>query len=116
MPGSNSRSHWRVRHRAARHDRYVAATVALAEMRKCASWEPIRQATVSVEWHGRGCLPDVDNIGGRTKAFIDGLTDARVWADDRAITTIQFAVQRVRKPAQPHVLLRITELTDVQVP
>jgi len=116
MPGANSRSHWRVRHKAARHDRYVAATLALAEMRKSASWEPIRRATVSVKWHGRGCLPDVDNIGGRTKAFLDGLTDARVWTDDRAVASIEFAVERVKKPTQPHVVLLIKELPDVQVP
>ena len=107
MPGANSRTHWRVRHKAARHDRYVAATLALAEMRKCASWEPIRQAVVSVTWRGRGRLPDVDNIGGKTKGYIDGLTDAKVWADDSAIVSIRFTVERVRKPAQPHVVLAI---------
>lgn len=107
MPGANSRTHWRVRHKAARHDRYVAATLALAEMRKCASWEPIRQAVVSVTWRGRGRLPDVDNIGGKTKGYIDGLTDAKVWADDSAIVSIRFTVERVRKPDQPHVVLAI---------
>lgn len=112
MPGANSRSHWRVRHRAARHDRYVAATLALAETRRFASWQPIAQASVTVEWHGRGSLPDVDNIGGRTKAYIDGLTDAKVWNDDRAISTISFSVQRVRKPATPHVVIQVTETTD----
>jgi Holliday junction resolvase RusA-like endonuclease len=85
-------------------------------MRKSASWEPIRRATVSVKWHGRGCLPDVDNIGGRTKAFLDGLTDARVWTDDRAVASIEFAVERVKKPTQPHVVLLIKELPDVPVP
>lgn len=107
MPGANSRTHWRVRHKAARHDRYVAATLALAEMRKGASWEPIRQAVVSVTWRGRGRLPDVDNIGGKTKGYIDGLTDAKVWADDSAIVSIRFTVERVRKPDQPHVVLAI---------
>ena len=109
MPSANARSHWVVRMKAARHDRYVAATLAMAEMRKCASWEPFRKAIVTVEWRGRGRLPDVDNIGGRTKAFIDGLTDAKAWSDDRLIQSIQFSTVRVKALGDCGVLLTITE-------
>lgn len=112
MPSANARTHWRVRHKASRCDRTVAATLATAEMRKIASWQQIRQAIVSVEWHGRGRLPDVDNIGGRTKAYIDGLTDANVWADDACIQSIQFTTQRIAKGQQPYILLKVY---DVQV-
>lgn len=108
MPGANARTHWVVRHRAAKHDRYVAATLALAEMRKRPAWEPMGGATVSVVWRGRGRLPDPDNVGGRTKGFIDGLTDAGVWADDRVVTAVTFAVERVRSAAECGILLKVT--------
>jgi hypothetical protein len=48
--------------------------------------------------------------------LLDGLTDARVWTDDRAVASIEFAVERVKKPTQPHVVLLIKELPDVPVP
>lgn len=110
MPGSNSRSHWRVRSKAARHDRYVAETLARVEMRKVAHWEPIAGATLTVIWHGRGRLPDPDNIGARTKAFIDGLTDAGVWHDDRVIRSITFSTRRVAKPADCGVCIEVNRI------
>jgi Holliday junction resolvase RusA-like endonuclease len=81
-----------VRHKAARHDRYVAATLALAEMRKSASC-------------GRGRLPDPDNIGGRTKAYIDGLTDAGVWADDSVVRSITFRTERAERMCDRCVII-----------
>lgn len=108
MPGANSRTHWVVRHRAAKHDRYVASTLALAEMRKARSWAPMQGATLSIVWLGRGRLPDPDNIGGRTKAFIDGLTDAGVWTDDRVVSAVTFATERVRSAADCGILLTVT--------
>lgn len=110
MPSANSRTHWRVRHKASRFDRNVAATLAAAEMRKCASWQPFQQATVFVEWHGRGRLPDVDNIGGRTKAYLDGLTDANVWRDDACVQSIQFTTHRISKGQQPYILLKVHDV------
>ena len=104
MPGANQRCHWRVRHKAARHDRYVAASLALAEMRKFASWEPLEGATLTVTWRGRGRLPDPDNIGGKTKAYIDGLTDAGVWTDDRVVRSITFRTERVARYADRSVV------------
>lgn len=65
---------------------------------------------MAVEWHGHGRLPDVDNIGGRTKAYLDGLTDAKVWHDDSAVASIMFEVHRVRKPAQPGVVIHVSEI------
>lgn len=106
MPGANSRTHWRVRHRAAQHDRYVAATLALAEMRKSASWKAMGGATLVVTWRGKGRLPDPDNIGGRTKAFIDGLTDAGVWADDSVVRSITFRTERSK---EREVVIEVTE-------
>lgn len=107
MPGANSRTHWVVRHRAAKHDRYVAATMALAEMRKARHWTPMLGATLAVRWLGRGRLPDPDNIGGRTKAFIDGLTDAKVWEDDRVVEAITFRTERVRQAADCGVIIEV---------
>jgi Holliday junction resolvase RusA-like endonuclease len=98
MPGANSRTHWTVRHRAAQHDRYVAATLALAQVRGFRAWEPMKGAALTVTWHGRGRLPDPDNIGGRTKAFIDGLTDAGVWQDDAVVRAITFRTERSKDP------------------
>lgn len=110
MPGANSRSHWRVRSKAARHDRYVAETLARVEMRKVAQWDPILGATLTVTWHGRGRLPDPDNIGGRTKAFIDGLTDAGLWHDDRVIRSITFQTKRVPAIKDCGVLIEVTRI------
>lgn len=107
MPGANSRTHWVVRHRAAKHDRYVAATMALAEMRKARSWTPMLGATLSIRWLGRGRLPDPDNVGGRTKGFIDGLTDAKVWEDDRVVTAVTFSTERVRQAADCGVVIEV---------
>jgi Holliday junction resolvase RusA-like endonuclease len=105
MPGANSRCHWRVRHKAARHDRYVAATLALAEMRKSASWQRMEGASLTVTWRGRGRLPDPDNIGGRTKAYIDGLTDAGVWADDSVVRSITFRTERAERMCDRCVII-----------
>jgi len=107
MPGANQRCHWRVRHRAAQHDRYVAATLATVEMRKSASWERMKGATLTVTWRGRGRLPDPDNIGGKTKAYIDGLTDAGVWDDDRVVASITFRTERVSTNAEKEVVIEV---------
>lgn len=96
MPGANSRTHWRVRHRASQHDRYVAKTLAMAEMRKSALWKAIGKAALTVTWCGRGRLPDPDNIGGRTKAYIDGFTDAGIWNDDSVVESITFRTKRTK--------------------
>ena len=107
MPGANQRCHWRVRHRAAQHDRYVAATLATVEMRKSASWERMKGATLTVTWRGRGRLPDPDNIGGKTKAYIDGLTDAGVWKDDSVVKSITFRTERAARLCDRAVVIRI---------
>jgi hypothetical protein len=107
MPGANARCHWRVRHKAARQDRYVAATLALAETRKSGAWEPLEGAALTVTWRGRGRLPDPDNIGGRTKAYIDGLTDAGVWKDDSVVKAITFRTERAARLCDRAVVIRI---------
>lgn len=86
----------------------VAAVAARATIGQ--AWTPIKQAFVTVTWRGRGRLPDLDNIGGKTKAFIDGLTDANVWDDDAAITSIVFARERVPSNADKGVWICIKEL------
>lgn len=107
MPGANQRCHWRVRHRAAQHDRYVAATLATAEIRRCGSWKMMQGATLTVTWRGRGRLPDPDNIGGKTKAYIDGLTDAKVWPDDRVVQSITFRTERVKTNPEREIVIEV---------
>lgn len=107
MPGANARCHWRVRHRAAKHDRHVAATLATEEMRVFASWQKVEGAALTVTWRGRGRLPDPDNIGGRTKAYIDGLTDAGVWHDDSVVRSITFRTERAARLCDRAVVIRI---------
>jgi Holliday junction resolvase RusA-like endonuclease len=88
----------------------VAAVAARASIGQ--AWVPIKQAFVIVTWRGRGRLPDLDNIGGKTKAFIDGLTDAKVWDDDAAITDIVFRRERVASNADRGVWIDIAERKD----
>ncbi len=107
MPGANSRCHWRVRHRAAKHDRNVAATLATAGMREFASWKHVEGAALTVTWRGRGRLPDPDNIGGRTKSYIDGFTDAGVWKDDSVVRSITFRTERVARNCDKAIVIDI---------
>jgi len=58
-----------------------------------------------VTWRGRGRLPDPDNIGGRTKAYIDGLTDAGVWADDSVVRSITFRTERAERMCDRCVII-----------
>lgn len=94
VQGSNSRSHWTVRSNTAKSDRYVAFGIA----RTLVPRKPLSQAHVVIDWH---CptkrLIDCDNALSRCKSYLDGLTDAGWWSDDRAIRTVTITVH----PASP---------------
>lgn len=94
VQGSNSRSHWTVRSRTAKSDRYVAFGIAKSGVLR----KPLVEAHVFIDWH---CptkrLIDCDNALSRCKSYLDGLTDAGWWTDDRAIRTVTISVH----PATP---------------
>jgi Holliday junction resolvase RusA-like endonuclease len=89
VQGSNSRSHWVVRSRTAKSDRYVAFGIAGGRIDRKA----LSVAHVVIDWH---CptkrLIDCDNALSRCKSYLDGLTDAGWWDDDKAIRTVTITV------------------------
>ena len=82
MDGSNGRGHWRTRHRKSQTDLSVARDAALLE-------PPLRhlsKSVVIVDWYcANRRLIDTDNALSRLKGYIDGLTQAGWWKDDRDI-------------------------------
>lgn len=103
--GLNSRIHWAKRAKDTKSDRSYAKFVGeLAAPKK-----KIRKAIVEVTWRGRGRLPDIDNIIGRCKAFIDGLTDAGWWEDDSDIVLIGAQRERINKGEDPEVIIKAWE-------
>jgi Holliday junction resolvase RusA-like endonuclease len=101
----NSRIHWGKRAAQTKSDReYAAMAGRLIEAK------PLVKAVVQITWHGRGRLPDLDNIAGRCKAFIDGLSDAPGWwKDDADIVWLATDRQRIAKGEEPHVYIRAWE-------
>lgn len=101
----NSRSHWAKRANDSRADR------AFAELAGglTAPAKPIKRPLVEIVWRGRGRLPDVDNVTGRCKAYIDGLTDGGWWRDDADIVWIRATCERVQKGERPTVVIRAWE-------
>lgn len=83
----NARVHWAARSRAAKQARQDAYRCALSALD---GRDPprIEAAVVHVQWFGkdRRCLKlDPTNCQAALKASIDGLTDAGMWTDDRAV-------------------------------
>lgn len=89
IEGSNSRSHWCVRQRAAKGDRLIAAV----EARALGLIGPIAKPVVVVDWYQKTRrMIDCDNALSRCKSYLDGLTDAEWWSDDKAIREITIRV------------------------
>lgn len=103
----NSRIHWGKRAAQTRSDRqYAAMAGSLIEAKV------LGKAVVQITWHGRGRLPDLDNIAGRCKAYIDGLSDAPGWwHDDADIVWLSASRERIAKGEDPHVYIRAWEAT-----
>lgn len=106
VQGSNSRSHWTVRSRTAKSDRYVAFGTAGGRILR----KPLSAAHVVIDWH---CptkrLIDCDNALSRCKSYLDGLTDAGWWADDRSIRTVTITVHPARPDLKGCVRIRASE-------
>lgn len=106
----NSRSHWAKRAKQTREDRqYAELAGGLVEVKP-----PMEQAVVTVTWYGRGRLPDVDNIAGRVKAYIDGLQDAGWWNDDKDIVWLATSRERITKGEEPRVVIRAWRVNGTQ--
>lgn len=101
----NSRIHWGKRAAQTKRDReYAEMAGGLIEAK------PITKAVVQITWHGRGRLPDLDNIAGRCKAYIDGLSDSvGWWKDDADIVWLSTSRERIGKNEEPHVYIRAWE-------
>lgn len=86
--GPNGRSHWRVRNTQAKSDKALASS----EGRIGGRVDPISVVSLVIDWYcSTRRMIDTDNAHGRCKYFIDGLTSAGWWLDDRDIrsTTIR---------------------------
>jgi hypothetical protein len=95
VPGSNSRSHWTARSRAARVDRLAARLVGYSLPRTT-----MPAAHVTIDWYcSTRRMIDTDNALSRCKSYLDGLTDAGWWIDVHPPTS---AIKgRVRISAEP---------------
>lgn len=84
---ANGRLHWRAKAALVKKTRWWAYITAGIKRR-----EPLFTGKVTVDLlyvHERGRVAsDKDNLTIRAKAVFDGLTDARIWRDDRQIETI----------------------------
>jgi len=106
----NARVHWARRARDNKTDREYAKHVG-----ELVAPQQMRQPMLEITWRGRGRLPDVDNVVGRCKAYIDGLTDAGWWRDDADIVLIRATTERVNNAKlaeEPCVVIRAWEADD----
>lgn len=108
LQSANSRGHWRSRCSRARADRFVAAVTA----RQGVAAPPLPGASVRIDWF---CptrrLLDCDNALARCKAYLDGLTDAAWWNDDKAVRQVTI---QVHPPGEKRgvVVIAATPLVD----
>jgi Holliday junction resolvase RusA-like endonuclease len=69
----------------------------------------MESAHVFIDWH---CptkrLIDCDNALSRCKSYLDGLTDAGWWVDDRAIRVVTIAVHPAAPDRKGIVRIRAT--------
>lgn len=105
----NARPHWAAKAKAAKNYRATARATAMAAMGRA---RPPRwtRAIVTLRWFAKTAThPDGDNAVAMMKAALDGLTDAGVFADDRAVAVLSptFAVDR----DNPRVEVVITPLS-----
>ena len=82
LVGSNSRAHWSKRSRDAHADRQSAHVIGLA----CRPAKPFTEVRLVIDWW----CPTRRMID--CEAYIDGLTDAGWWPDDKAIRTVEITV------------------------
>lgn len=88
LQGSNSRAHYRVRIKDAKADRFIAALESRA-----IDVVQLKNPIVSVLWYCRTKrMLDCDNALSRCKSYIDGLTDAGWWSDDKKIVSMTVRV------------------------
>jgi len=106
----NSRQHWAAKARCVAADRRDAGIAALdAISRSPLLLLPFRSPVVRIRWlvrDRRGLRADSDNQLAACKAFFDGLTDAGVWWDDRAV---RFLPVETAIDPDPRLELRIME-------
>lgn len=103
----NARAHWAAKARAVKAYRRRA----MVEGRRAARPQGWPAAVVRITWHSRTrTRPDPDNALASCKPIWDGLQDAGVLAQDRALRfePIAFAVDR----EAPRLEIEITPLAD----
>jgi len=86
--GPNGRSHWRARNTQAKADKQLASLYGAI----VGPEQPITVVSLVIDWYcATRRMIDTDNAHGRCKYFIDGLTSAGWWRDDKDIraTTIR---------------------------
>lgn len=89
--GSNGRDHWAARAKLVKADRALAFTAGST----VAPPMPFKDVSLTIAYRTKGAqAPDCDNAISRCKAYIDGLTDAGWWVDDRRLVEIKAAVFR----------------------
>ena len=107
----NARGHWRKRWRAGREYKAQACGVALDALgpgRPAPCW---KRARVRIVWYTKTRRhPDHDNAVAWLKAAFDGLTDAKIIADDNELTPepIEFRVDREK----PRVVFTVTPVPE----
>jgi Holliday junction resolvase RusA-like endonuclease len=89
MPDSklslNSRIHWAVRQKLARHARSTARIASLAALagRKPPGWVKARYDLKA--YFKTAAFPDPDNLTTRLKSSLDGIADSGIIADDKSL-------------------------------
>lgn len=91
----NARVHWGKHYRHRDSARQAAGWLA-REQRPARPLSGPLAVSVTICWAGRrGRLPDADNALAMCKPALDGLTDARVWGDDRQIEQLTVRQERL---------------------
>lgn len=91
----NARAHWAKRHKHGTTARETAGWLA-REQRPAQPLSGPLAVSVTIYWAGkRGRLPDADNAMAMLKSVVDGITDARVWLDDRQIEQLTVRQERL---------------------
>ena len=112
----NARPHWAVKRRAVKAARELAWGEARA--RWCWHGAPMRRVRLALFWTiiGRRC-PDLDNLNASCKAYLDGIADAGVIADDSARTVVaiesSYCLYHAASERAPRstVAIRLTEVS-----
>jgi len=108
----NGRSHWRAKAKAVKTMRCGAA-LTCCTVDRFAAWrclEPrFSRASIRIDWyHPTARFLDRDNIIASCKAYIDGIVDAGVLADDRDVTYEPVGRFKATKGTEPRVEITVT--------